>query len=126
MMQKEVAESLVAKTNTKTYGRLTVVTSAYLNKEICFNIPPEVFYPKPKVYSSLVKFSKKISPIVHDEEFIKFNKIVRTAFSMRRKMIKNTLSCYHFSSAITNKIDFSRRPETLSPEEFAELVRSLE
>ena len=126
MMQKEVAERLVAKTNTKTYGRLTVVTSAYLNKEICFNIPPEVFYPKPKVYSSLVKFSKKTFPIVHDEEFIKFNKIVRTAFSMRRKMIKNTLSGYHFSSDIKNKIDFSRRPETLSPEEFVVLVRSLE
>ena len=85
-----------------------------------------MFYPKPKVYSALVKFSKKTSPIVHDEEFIKFNKIVRTAFSMRRKMIKNTLSCYNFSSDITIKIDFSRRPETLSPEEFAELVRSLE
>ena len=126
MMQKEVAERLVAKTNTKTYGRLTVVTSAYLNKEICFNISPEVFYPKPKVYSALVKFSKKTSPIVHDEEFIKFNKIVRTAFSMRRKMIKNTLSGYHFSSDIKNKIDFSRRPETLSPEEFVVLVRSLE
>ena len=56
MMQKEVAERLVADVGTKAYGRITVVTSAYLKKEICFNIPPEVFFPKPKVYSSMVKF----------------------------------------------------------------------
>ena len=54
MMQKEVAERLVADVGTKAYGRITVVTSAYLKKEICFNIPPEVFFPKPKVYSSMV------------------------------------------------------------------------
>lgn len=126
MMQKEVAERLVAKTGTKAYGRLTVVTSAYLNKEICFNISPEVFYPKPKVYSALVKFSKKSSPIVSDNEFIKYNKLVRTAFSMRRKMIKNTLSGYCFSNDVKNEIDFSRRPETLSPEEFAALLKSIQ
>ena len=48
MMQKEVAERLAAKSNTKAYGRLTVVTSAYLNFEYCFTIKPDVFIPKPK------------------------------------------------------------------------------
>ena len=125
MMQKEVAERLVADVGTKAYGRITVITSAYLKKEICFNIPPEVFFPKPKVYSSLVKFSKISNQIISDDKFIKYNKMVKKAFSGRRKMIRNTLSGYSFNSEVKKRIDFSRRPETLSPKEFADLVKSL-
>ena len=125
MMQKEVAERLVADVGTKAYGRITVVTSAYLKKEICFNIPPEVFFPKPKVYSSMVKFSKISNQIISDDKFIKYNKMVKKAFSGRRKMIRNTLSEYSFNSEVRKRIDFSRRPETLSPKEFADLVKSL-
>ena len=125
MMQKEVAERLVADVGTKAYGRITVVTSAYLKKEICFNIPPEVFFPKPKVYSSMVKFSKISNQIISDGKFIKYNKMVKKAFSGRRKMIRNTLSGYSFNNEVKKRIDFSRRPETLSPKEFADLVKSL-
>ena len=125
MMQREVAERLIADVGTKQYGRISVVTSVYLNKKICLNIPPEVFYPKPKVRSSLVKFTKRTKSIVRDDEFVKFNNLVRTAFSMRRKMIKNTLAGYDFSSEVKNSIDFTRRPETISPEEFALLTKSI-
>ena len=125
MMQKEVAERLVADVGTKAYGRITVVTSAYLKKEICFNIPPEVFFPKPKVYSSMVKFSKISNQIISDDKFIKYNKMVKKAFSGRRKMIRNTLSGYSFNNEVKKRIDFSRRPETLTPKEFADLVKSL-
>ena len=124
-MQKEVAERLVADVGTKAYGRITVVTSAYLKKEICFNIPPEVFFPKPKVYSSMVKFSKISNQIISDDKFIKYNKMVKKAFSGRRKMIRNTLSGYSFNNEVKKRIDFSRRPETLTPKEFADLVKSL-
>ena len=125
MMQREVAERLIADVGTKQYGRISVVTSVYLKKKICLNIPPEVFYPKPKVRSSLVKFTKRTKSIVRDDEFVKFNNLVRTAFSMRRKMIKNTLAGYDFSSEVKNSIDFTRRPETISPEEFALLTKSI-
>ena len=125
MMQKEVAERLVADVGTKAYGRITVVTSAFLKKEICFNIPPEVFFPKPKVYSSMVKFSKISNQIISDDKFIKYNKMVKKAFSGRRKMIRNTLSGYSFNNEVKKRIDFSRRPETLTPKEFADLVKSL-
>ena len=125
MMQREVAERLIADVGTKQYGRISVVTSVYLKKKICLNIPPEVFYPKPKVRSSLVKFTKRTKSIVRDDEFVKFNNLVRTAFSMRRKMIKNTLAGYDFSSEVKNSIDFTRRPETISPEEFALLIKSI-
>ena len=125
MMQREVAERLIADVGTKQYGRISVVTSVFLKKKICLNIPPEVFYPKPKVRSSLVKFSKRTKSIVGDDEFVKFNNLVRTAFSMRRKMIKNTLAGYDFSSEVKNSIDFTRRPETISPKEFAFLTKSI-
>ena len=125
MMQREVADRLVADVGTKAYGRITVVTSAYLKKEISLNIPPEVFFPKPKVHSALVKFSKANPQIISDDNFIKYNKMVKKAFSERRKMIRNTLSGYTFSTDAKDKIDFARRPETLSPEEFALLVNSL-
>ena len=125
MMQREVAERLIADVGTKQYGRISVVTSVYLKKKICLNIPPEVFYPKPKVRSSLVKFTKRTKSIVRDDEFVKFNNLVRTAFSMRRKMIKNTLAGYDFSSEVKNSVDFTRRPETISPEEFALLTKSI-
>ena len=124
-MQREVADRLVADIGTKAYGRITVVTSAYLKKEISLNIPPEVFSPKPKVHSALVKFSKANPQIISDDNFIKYNKMVKKAFSERRKMIRNTLSGYTFSADAKDKIDFARRPETLSAEEFALLVNSL-
>ena len=124
MMQREVAQRLVADVGTKEYGRITVVTSAYLKKEISLNIPPEVFFPKPKVHSALVKFSKAKPQIISDDKFVKYNRMVKKAFSERRKMIRNTLSGYTFNDEVKNKIDFKRRPETLSPQEFAYLVKS--
>jgi 16S rRNA (adenine1518-N6/adenine1519-N6)-dimethyltransferase len=57
---------------------------------MCFKIPPDVFYPKPKVDSAIIKFSKKKRPLVQDENYVKFNKIVKTAFSKRRKMLRNS------------------------------------
>ncbi|MDC3246624.1 16S rRNA (adenine(1518)-N(6)/adenine(1519)-N(6))-dimethyltransferase RsmA [Candidatus Marinimicrobia bacterium] len=122
MMQKEVAERLVSKINTKAYGRLTVVTSAYLNFEYCFTIKPDVFIPKPKVESAIMRFTKKSEPLIQDEKYLKFNKLVATAFSQRRKMLRNTLKGWDISEDIKNKIGFDRRPESLTVEEFVSMV----
>ena len=122
MMQKEVAERLAAKSNTKAYGRLTVVTSAYLNFEYCFTIKPDVFIPKPKVESAIMRFTKKSEPLIQDEKYLKFNKLVAAAFSQRRKMLRNTLKGWDISEDIKNKIGFDRRPESLTVEEFISMV----
>ena len=122
MMQKEVAERLASKINTKAYGRLTVVTSAYLNFEYCFTIKPDVFIPKPKVESAIMRFTKKSEPLIQDEKYLKFNKLVATAFSQRRKMLRNTLKGWDISENIKNKIGFDRRPESLTVEEFISMV----
>jgi 16S rRNA (adenine1518-N6/adenine1519-N6)-dimethyltransferase len=122
MVQKEVAQRLVAKASTKQYGRLTVVVGAYLDVEYCFSIPPTVFIPRPKVNSAFIRFTKKKIALVEDEKYVKFNNVVRMAFNQRRKMLKNSLKGWDVSENVKEKINFSRRPETLSIEEFVMLV----
>ncbi|MEE9572041.1 MAG: 16S rRNA (adenine(1518)-N(6)/adenine(1519)-N(6))-dimethyltransferase RsmA [Candidatus Neomarinimicrobiota bacterium] len=122
MVQKEVASRLTGKVGTKSYGRLTVMTGAFLDIEKCFNIPPEVFVPRPKVDSAFIKIAKKVNPIITDEQFDKFELLVKTAFSKRRKMLQNSLGGFDIPQSIKDKINFTRRPETLSIAEFAELI----
>lgn len=122
MVQKEVALRLVGQVGTKAYGRLTVMTGAFLDIEKCFNIPPEVFVPRPNVDSAFIKITKKATSIINDEQFDKFEKIVKAAFSKRRKMLQNSLSGFDIPQSVKDKINFTRRPETLTIAEFAELI----
>ena len=122
MMQKEVAERLSAVAGTKAYGRFTVVTGAYLNMEYCFTIPPDVFIPKPKVDSAIIRFTKKENPLISDEKYMRFNKLVSAAFSQRRKILRNTLKGWDIHPDLQEQINFNRRPETLTIEEFVTLV----
>jgi len=122
MVQKEVGERLAAEVGTKAYGRLTVMTGAFLDIEKCFNIPPEVFVPRPKVDSAFMKITQKTQPIINDDQFDKFETIVKAAFSKRRKMLQNSLKSFDLPQSVTEKINFTRRPETLSIAEFAELI----
>ena len=123
MTQKEVAQRLTAKVGTKAYGRLTIMVGAYLNVDYRFTIPPNVFIPKPKVDSAFIWLTKKKQPLIEDDNYIKFNKIVAAAFNQRRKMLRNSMKSWEFSKLIKEKIDFSRRPESLSIEEFSLLVK---
>jgi len=122
MMQKEVADRLCARVGTKAYGRLTVVVGAYLDIKYCFTIKPDVFIPKPKVESAIVRFSRKQEALVEDGKYVRFNKLVSTAFSQRRKMLRNTLKGWDIPNAAKERINFTRRPETLTIKEFASLV----
>ena len=121
-MQKEVAERLSAAVNTRSYGRLTVVVGAYLDIDYCFTIKPDVFIPKPKVNSAIVHLTKKNPPLIDDNKYDRFNKLVSAAFSQRRKMLRNTLRGWGISQEKINQIDFTRRPENLTIDEFVYLV----
>ena len=123
MVQKEMADRLTGEVGTKAYGRLTVMIGAFLELETCFSIPPDVFIPKPKVKSAIIKMEKRHDPFVLDENFNRFEKIVASAFSRRRKMLRNTLSGFGISEELKEKIDFTRRPETLTISEFSELAK---
>ena len=122
MVQKEVAHRLIAKVGTKEYSRLTVVVGAYLDVDYCFTIPPTVFIPKPKVDSAFIRFTKKRNALIEDHKYIRFNKLVRAAFNQRRKMLRNSVGSWDISDQVKEKINFSRRPETLTVQEFASLV----
>lgn len=91
MMQREVAERLNAVPGTKDYGSLTVFIQFHYKVEIMFEVTPNSFIPKPKVYSSVIKLTphQKEPYEVNDKEF--FFKVVRAIFNLRRKNIKNGL-----------------------------------
>ncbi|HIB61087.1 MAG TPA: 16S rRNA (adenine(1518)-N(6)/adenine(1519)-N(6))-dimethyltransferase RsmA [Candidatus Marinimicrobia bacterium] len=125
MVQKEMADRLTGEVGTKSYGRLTVMIGAFLNVKTCFTIPPDVFIPKPKVKSAIIKLVKRHDPLIEDKYFERFEKIVAAAFSRRRKMLRNTLSDFGLPEEIQKKIDFTRRPETLSISEFSELAKTI-
>jgi 16S rRNA (adenine1518-N6/adenine1519-N6)-dimethyltransferase len=92
MMQKEVAARLAAPPSTKDYGSLTLAVSYYAKIKVLFNVPLTVFYPKPKVDSSVVLFKILAAPAVKTENEKEMFGLVRAAFSTRRKTLINSLS----------------------------------
>ncbi len=89
MFQKEVADRIVAKVNTKDYSRITVLANWKFNIKKVFNVSPECFSPKPKVYSTLLIFTPKSNIIKINNPLILEN-ITRIFFSQRRKMVKKS------------------------------------
>ena len=132
MMQKEVAERIVAGPGGKDYGALTIGVAYYAEATLIATLPPENFYPAPKVDSALLKLEMRETPkvAVDNEEF--FFKVVRTAFRTRRKMLKNALIRGKFASVEVLGAAFEelsiapeRRAETLDITEFAALANFL-
>lgn len=124
MVQKELAQRLTAKIGTKDYSRLTVMTSLYFDIKICFLISPNVFLPKPKVQSAFIEIMKKENSYHKDINLKLFDQIVRMAFNQRRKMLRNSLSSLEID--VKNcAIDFTKRPEQLSIEDFIEISNNI-
>ena len=130
-VQKEVGERLTAKPGNKNYGILSVKAKFFSQPRVVFKISAKSFFPVPKVDSCLVKLDiykeKKYS--VQDEEA--FFEIIEAAFSQRRKTIVNCLtSNFSLSKDLGKKllrdtnIDFKRRGETLTLEEFIKLSKN--
>mgnify|MGYP000925371686 FL=1 len=92
MVQKEVAERMVAKPGGKDYGALSIAVQYYTRPEICHIVPPSVFIPQPDVKSAIIKLeTNEIPPVqLEDERF--FFQIVQAIFQQRRKNLKNSLS----------------------------------
>lgn len=91
MIQKEVAERLVAQPGTKIYGLLSVLVQRRFNGKIARHVPPQAFHPPPKVDSSVVVLTRK-EPEQAGPSNKSFEDVVRAAFSTRRKTLRNTLS----------------------------------
>lgn len=130
MIQKEVAERLVAKVGTKAYGALSVLAQARAAPRLVRAVPPGAFHPPPQVHSAVVRLEPLRPPRIGDVPWQDVRAVVRAAFSRRRKQLRNALAGLAPPAAIERAlgeagIDPMRRPETLTPEEFAALARRL-
>ncbi len=123
MVQKEVAERLTAAPGGKDYGRLSVMMARLFEMDLAFHVGPEAFNPPPKVWSSVVAFMPRSTPLgdpVNDESF---EYLVRQAFSQRRKTLRNTLKGLCSEELIVEAgIDPGVRPERVTVEEYTRLV----
>ena len=128
MFQKEVADRIISKFNTKEYGRLSILANWRLNIKKIFDIQPSCFQPKPKIQSSVLFFEPR-------KNFLKFKnpknleKITRAFFMHRRKMIKKTY--YHLFNNNGNiasqmGINLNLRPQNLDFDTYYELTRQYE
>jgi 16S rRNA (adenine1518-N6/adenine1519-N6)-dimethyltransferase len=89
MFQREVAERLVAKPGSKTYGRLSVLANWRCETKIMFDVAPSAFVPPPKVTSSIVRLVPRAQPLVCDASALQ--KVTEAAFGQRRKMLRQSL-----------------------------------
>jgi 16S rRNA (adenine1518-N6/adenine1519-N6)-dimethyltransferase len=124
MLQREVADRLVAKPGSKDYGVLTVSVQMAAKATRLLNLPPGAFSPAPKVQSALVRLTFGAPVLrVPDEDLLE--RVIRAVFAHRRKTLLNTLKRFDPSASIVLAmagIDGGRRPETLQLTEIARLA----
>ena len=125
MLQKEVVRRMAATPGDKTYGRLTVMLAQRCRISSLFDIAPSAFTPPPKVDSSVVRIDVRRDPAFTVDDPLMFDRLVRQAFSMRRKTLRNGLRGLLDSEGIEALgIDPGIRPERLLPEQFASLANA--
>ncbi len=128
MFQKEVADRILSKTNTNQYGRLSIISNWQLVVKKEFDISPNCFYPKPKVYSSLLSFiPKKDFFVFQDPKNLEY--ITRVFFNQKRKMINKPLKkIFKDDAKIVKKLNLNvkSRPHNLDPLIYFNLTKEYE
>ena len=133
MLQKEVAERIVAKPKTRDYGILSIIAQFHSEPSILFCVERSSFLPKPKVDSALVRFMILENPRVQVPDYNNFKKMVKAGFSKRRKTIKNALlgAGWGLNSEEVERlllqagIGFSSRAEEIDLEGWAKLAERI-
>jgi 16S rRNA (adenine1518-N6/adenine1519-N6)-dimethyltransferase len=113
MFQKEVAERIAEKPGSKTYGITSVLLQAWYDIEYLFTVPPTVFSPPPKVQSAVIRLRRNN---VHDLgcDPVFFKQVVKSAFNMRRKQLRNSLHMFDIIPGEEQNPVFQLRPEHLA------------
>ena len=128
MFQTEVADRIIAKFNTKNYGRLSILSNWKLEIEKIFDIKPSSFYPKPKIDSSVLLLKPKLNFFpLNDPKNLE--KLTRIFFMHRRKMLKKSYNLlFNGNLEIANKLnlDLSLRPQNLNFETYYKLSKEYE
>ena len=124
MFQKEVAERIISKHNTKKYGILSVKTQLLYDVKILFNVSPNVFFPKPKVDSAVISMTRKKNINLNCDINL-LDRVIKLSFQQRRKKLKNSLKKLDIQENILEDSIFGLRPEQLSVEEFVKLTQKI-
>ncbi|EAX48066.1 dimethyladenosine transferase [Thermosinus carboxydivorans Nor1] len=130
MVQKEVAERMVAAPGSKDYGALSVAVQFYTQPEIMFVVPPQAFIPAPAVESAVIRCRVRSAPPVSVTDEKAFFRVVKAAFAQRRKTLANALKGGGIAQEVVDAmlrqtgIDGGRRGETLTLAEFAALANA--
>jgi len=123
MLQKEVVERMVAKPGTSNYGRLSVMLQYHFNMTHIFNVAPQSFSPPPQVESAIVEMIPRPQAQKNAQDEALLSQLVLTAFSQRRKTLKNTLKHYLTAQDFgALMIDPQLRAENLSIESFVTIA----
>ncbi|MDF2720947.1 MAG: rsmA [Paenibacillus sp.] len=134
MIQREVAERMSAKPGGKEYGSLSIAVQYYSEPEITAIVPPTVFIPQPNVDSAVIRLKLREKPPVELESEALFFEVVQACFAQRRKTLSNNLIAGIFGKAAKAdmeailaeiSIDPTRRGETLSIQEYANLANAV-
>jgi 16S rRNA (adenine1518-N6/adenine1519-N6)-dimethyltransferase len=132
LVQREVAERIVAAPGGKAYGALSVNVQSVARAEILFAVPARAFTPPPKVESDVVRVTPRPDAVVTEAEEGRFRAFVQEAFGLRRKQMRRVLRTIGRLDAERAEsvlaaagVDPAARPETLSPADFARVLRAL-
>jgi 16S rRNA (adenine1518-N6/adenine1519-N6)-dimethyltransferase len=132
LVQREVAERIVASAGSDDYGALSANVQAVANAEMLFRIPAGAFLPPPKVESTVIRVTPRPDPVITPDEEAPFRRLVQSCFAFRRKQMRRVLRTVsrldaERAEAVLGEagIDLEVRPEVLGPEQFARLLRAL-
>jgi 16S rRNA (adenine1518-N6/adenine1519-N6)-dimethyltransferase len=123
MLQKEVAERILASPGDKHYGKLSVMMSCHCDGDFLLDVPPASFSPRPKVNSAVIRLRPLTQPRINPDDLPRLEQVVTAAFGQRRKTIANSLKNLLDRDRITDLgLDPGARAETLSLNQFALLA----
>jgi 16S rRNA (adenine1518-N6/adenine1519-N6)-dimethyltransferase len=125
MVQREVAERMVAKAGEKAYGVPSVKIEYFAEAKIIADIPPTVFIPKPRVESSIVQIVRHENPIISEDYEVLFS-LIKSAFRHRRKMLRSSLKgILSTDDFAATEIDPTKRAENLTLKEWELLTKQI-
>lgn len=130
LVQREVADRVVAPPGSEAYGALSVNVQALAEASLLFGVSAGAFTPPPKVESAVIRIVPRAAPLLREEEEEPFRLLVQGAFGLRRKQMRRVLrTVRNWDAARADEalaaasIDPEARPETLAPDDFLRLLR---
>lgn len=131
LVQREVAERVVAAPASEAYGALSANVQAVAHAEMLFKVAAGAFQPPPKVESAVLRIMPRADPVIGEHEEEAFRHLVQASFALRRKQLRRVMRTVYALDADAAErliaaahLDPEARPEVLSPDAFARLLRA--